>query len=229
MKRTHAIINFIAYAFIFCISLSPSLLAEGSDHPNVEGTMYDNRNPKDSFAMINGQPYKAGDTVGHFVVTEIFANGVKLKDSLTGEEKSISVGENQAVSVPKTSESKGQNPAGGIGKIFAELTGKNKANDAGLRPALLSLKKAIMEYKSEVGRFPENIAVLVQEGRINPQIADGVGNYEFSYERLGQSFTLYAEPRWPTAEALYYFMDDIGRLRVEQGRRADEKSKLVEF
>ncbi|MBI4430939.1 MAG: hypothetical protein HY587_04410 [Candidatus Omnitrophica bacterium] len=219
--------------FISAIPLliaAPTVRAESADHPYVEGTMYDNSNPTNSVAMISGQPYKVGDSIGKFIVTEIFANGVKLKDSSNGEEKSFFVGSDQAQLTPKKPGAPGENPMEAAGKFFSGLLGKgDAAGGIGLRPALQGIRKALMEYRSEAGRFPENLAVLAQEGRINPHVAEGVGGYQFSYERLGQSFTLYAEPRWPSSEVFYYFMDDIGRLRAEKGRRADHKSAVVDL
>ncbi len=199
------------------------------DQLYLEGTMYDAGNPKDSIAMINGQPYKVGDAVGEYVVAGIYANGVKLKQASTGEEKSLVVGEDPSRLSPKDSEKKEVNATDGIGKFFSGVVGKKDTSDVGLRPALQSLRKALLEYRSDMVRFPENIAILAQEGRINPHIVDGVGDYQFSYERLGQTFTLYAEPRRPSEEDYYYFMDDIGRLRVEKGKRANERSKIVEL
>ncbi len=213
----------------FCVGLGAAAVVwSGSpDQLYLEGTMYDTKNPKDSIAMINGQPYKVGDAAGEYVVTDIYANGVKLKHASTGEEKSLVVGEDESKPLPETPQKK-QGMSAGIGNFLSGVMGK-ETSDVGLRPALQSLRKALVEYRSDMGRFPENIAILAQEGRINPHIVDGVGDYQFSYERLGQTFTLYAEPRRPSEEDYYYFMDDIGRLRVEKGKRANERSEIVEL
>lgn len=219
---------FMLTALGLAFPVNSVIWANAADQPYLEGTMYDTKNPKDSVAMINGQPYKAGDVIGEYVVADIYANGVKLKRTSTGEEKSLVVGEDESKPLPESTPKK-ESMGTGIGKFFTHAMGKKETSDVGLRPALQSLRKALLEYRSEVGRFPETIAILAQEGRINPNIVDGVGDYQFYFERLGQTFTLYAEPRSPSEESYYYFMDDIGRLRIEKGKRANERSEMVEL
>ena len=228
MAQMKIIFYFMLIALYLGFSADSIILGNTADQPYLEGTMYDTKNPKDSIAMINGQPYKVGDAVGEYVVADIYANGVKLKRTSTGEEKSLVVGEDESKPLPERTPKK-EGMGAGIGKFFTHAMGKKETSDVGLRPALQSLRKALLEYRSEVGRFPETIAILAQEGRINPNIVDGVGDYQFSYERLGQTFTLYAEPRSPSEESYYYFMDDIGRLRIEKGKRANERSEMVEL
>lgn len=220
----------------YCLLLPPSAGAYSSTKYYLEGTVYESNHPENSIAMINGEPYKTGAVVGEYRVAEIYANGVLLKHLRSGEEKSLLVGRDappkwfsDALARQGEADQQVEGQENLFSKVFINpFKAVVLAKEAGVKAALMQIKVGLEVYYAEEGRYPDDLALLQKQGYVQENLHVGRGGYTFHYQSKGISYELWADPDSPASGSRYFFLDDSGVLRAEEGGRASRTSPLAD-
>lgn len=228
---------FISFLIIaYCFFHSSTAWAYSSTKYYLEGTVYESNHPENSIAIINGEPYKTNNVVGDYRVTEIYANGVLLRHLKNSQEMSLLVGRdappkwfNDALARQREANKQARSEESLFSRIFINpFKAVNLAREAGVKAALMQIKVGLEVYYAEEGRYPDDLAVLQSQGYVQENLHVGRGGYTFHYKSKGVSYELWADPDSKAGGRHFFFLDDSGILRVEEGSRASRTSPIAD-
>jgi hypothetical protein len=174
----------------------------------LEGVVEDKQNPAQSVAVINGNPYQAGDVLGSFRISQIGSHYAKLADLKTGKEDTLFVKEAPKASPPPPASS----PQSLIDKAKTYISNPGQAvNRAWELKAIRDIaiiNNAAVKYYEKNGFFPTGLRQLTLEGFLPQDYENGkINKYQFYFRNKPQepdSLRLHADPA-DSASAMRYF------------------------
>lgn len=199
--------------------------------PRVEGIVYDANRPAQSFALIDGEPYKAGDRYQDFEITAVLSTSVEMSHPTTGEKRTLSVEGAPPASpgpVPQVS-----GPAENFLTGMAEklLTGGTPLAEVEAMKEIRAINMAAMQYLMNEGHLVRHIDLpaLVRAGFLSRQYEDSVkGAYRFGLQLTDKGLQIRAEPVNKDSKLRYFLQDADGTLYYEEARPATRHSAFVD-
>src|SRR5215831_1144003 len=88
--------------------------------------------------------------------------------------------------------------------------------------------RAEKAFNKQYGHYALTLNELVHSGNFTKRMVDpNRGDYTASYKGKKDSYTLTMTPRTPDADHRYFYADDDGKIRAEEGKPADANSPVV--
>ncbi len=217
----------------------------------VEGIVYESKNPSQSFAVIDGNIYKKGEQYQGYQVMEVKQDRIFVKDAAGKiSEQRIKGGNHpaavpapaapvqplplmqQAASLPAAppASASSLDPLEQLKKMFGGLdlgALKNYASELSVMVDLRNLHSQATAIAMEEGGTKKlNLDRLIKEGGVDPSYKDGKNGYRFRVEATDQGAQVYADPIQGADKSSHFMIDEKGKIHVEQGAAATEKSSL---
>lgn len=175
-----------ALLFFHCVLLSVLFLCPGlaaADELYLEGLLYDAGKPSESAAVVNGQPVRAGDEIGGWLILEIRDSGMRARQLAEGREAEFQVTSAQKAAADEKSleeeiEAYRLTETGAAPGWKESILRIWKFWNPLQLPARLSEVRAVMDmtrvynsavaYFNENSRLPQSLAEMSAEGYIGP-------------------------------------------------------------
>ena len=234
--------------FILFFPLSPFFLTPlfAANDLHVEGVMADDANPSETFAIVNGEPVKAGDFVGDYKIIEISQDSIRVKHSVTGEESVVmlSSGGAKQASPEQNKPGEGSPPLTAAPQAPESLQEKLSKLWKAFNPAALTNRawetKAMLDgariYNGAVqffnknGKLAKNLNELVSTGFLDKAYQDPKqGKYGFYLDPPTVGFGVHGDPLEKNSGLKYVFVGKDGVMREEEGKKATIKSTPHKF
>ncbi|HEV2400905.1 MAG TPA: hypothetical protein VGS27_28485 [Candidatus Sulfotelmatobacter sp.] len=88
--------------------------------------------------------------------------------------------------------------------------------------------RAEKQFNKQYGHYALTLNQLVHSGNFTKRMVDpNRGDYIASYKGKNDSYTLTMAPKSPDANHRYFYTDDDGKIRGEEGKPADANSPIV--
>src|SRR5215831_10405911 len=88
--------------------------------------------------------------------------------------------------------------------------------------------RAEKAFNKQYGHYATSLGELVHSGNFTKRMVDpNRGDYTASYKGKKDSYTLTMTPRTPDADHRYFYADDDGKIRAEEGKPADANSPIA--
>ena len=88
--------------------------------------------------------------------------------------------------------------------------------------------RAEKAFNKQYGHYALTLNQLVHSGNFTKRMVDANrGDYTASYKGKNESYTLTMAPKTPDADHRYFYADDDGKIRGEEGKPADANSPVV--
>lgn len=88
--------------------------------------------------------------------------------------------------------------------------------------------RAEKAFNKQYGHYALTLNELVHSGNFTKRMVDpNRGDYTASYKGKKESYTLTMAPKNAAPDHRYFYTDDDGKIRGEEGKPADEKSPVV--
>lgn len=218
--------------FFVAILLFWSGFLFAQENLRLEGVVED-KNPSQSLAIINGQPYQNGDKVGEFQITQIAANQTTLRDP-GGKEITLLVKAAEPVPVaPATAEVE---PSKSLWDQAKDLWKHPKkmghlAWELKAIRDLAVINNAAVHYYEKNKFFPVRLRQLTLDGFLGKEYESGKMNrYQFYLSNKPMQpddFQLHADPQEPSSGLRYFFVGSDAQIRVSDDKPADLQSPAI--
>jgi len=226
----------LGFLTVIFFALLGTARAETTQKYYIEGIVYDPVRPENSIAVINGQSYRKNSRLGAYVVEDIYANGVLLKHAETGEDRTLMVARDSPPRPELATEVGGGwrerlssffNGGQTGGSFLDFLPPVRMAKETAVQVAIMKIRTALLAYRAETDQYPVTLDLLVEGGLLETVQLDTTRGYRFSYTVAHGGFTLHAEPETASAKKRYFYLNEDGVMRAEQGEPAGPGSPLV--
>lgn len=88
--------------------------------------------------------------------------------------------------------------------------------------------RAEKAFNKQYSHYALTLNELVHSGNFTKRMVDpNRGDYTASYKGKKESYTLTMTPKSPAPDHRYFYTDDDGKIRGEEGKPADENSPIV--
>jgi len=88
--------------------------------------------------------------------------------------------------------------------------------------------RAEKAFNKQYGHYALTLNELVHSGNFTKRMVDpNRGDYTASYKGKKESYTLTMTPKTPDADHRYFYTDDDGKIRGDEGKPADENSPIL--
>lgn len=88
--------------------------------------------------------------------------------------------------------------------------------------------RAEKAFNKQYSHYALTLNELVHSGNFTKRMVDpNRGDYTASYKGKKESYTLTMTPKSPAPDHRYFYTDDDGKIRGEEGKPADENSPVV--
>ena len=88
--------------------------------------------------------------------------------------------------------------------------------------------RAEKAFNKQYGHYATSLGELVHSGNFTKRMVDpNRGDYTASYKGKKDSYILTMTPRTPDADHRYFYADDDGKIRAEEGKPADANSPVA--
>ena len=88
--------------------------------------------------------------------------------------------------------------------------------------------RAEKAFNKQYGHYALTLNELVHSGNFTKRMVDpNRGDYTASYKGKKESYTLTMTPKNPAPDHRYFYVDDDGKIRGEEGKPADANSPIV--
>lgn len=205
----------------------------------LEGIVFDPKSPADAFAVINGQPLRAGDLSEGYKVVSINTQTAVLKNTQTGEEKILTLKPPEPLPaeapVPAVSETPRKQPGGAA--LFRKVwEGPGQAVNRFLELKALRdlaiVHNAAVAYFSERQIFPDDFGSLIEAGLLPESYASGIRSpYQFRILRVTrpEDFGIHADPVQKDSKLRHFFVGVDAVIREDAALPANAKSRPHDY
>jgi len=88
--------------------------------------------------------------------------------------------------------------------------------------------RAEKAFNKQYGHYALTLGELVHSGNFTKRMVDpNRGDYTASYKGKKESYTITMTPKTPDADHRYFYTDDDGKIRGEEGKPADANSPVA--
>jgi hypothetical protein len=88
--------------------------------------------------------------------------------------------------------------------------------------------RAEKAFNKQYGHYALTLNELVHSGNFTKRMVDpNRGDYTASYKGKKESYTLTMTPKAADADHRYFYTDDDGKIRADEGKPADENSPIL--
>ena len=88
--------------------------------------------------------------------------------------------------------------------------------------------RANKAFNKQYGHYATSLGELVHSGNFTKRMVDpNRGDYTASYKGKNDSYILTMTPRTPNSDHRYFYADDDGKIRAEDGKPADANSPVA--
>lgn len=88
--------------------------------------------------------------------------------------------------------------------------------------------RAEKAFNKQYGHYATSLGELVHSGNFTKRMVDpNRGDYNASYKGKKDSYTLTMTPKTPDPDHRYFYADDDGKIRAEEGKPADSNSPVA--
>jgi hypothetical protein len=88
--------------------------------------------------------------------------------------------------------------------------------------------RAEKAFNKQYGHYATSLGELVHSGNFTKRMVDSNrGDYTASYRGKKDSYTLTMTPKTPDPDHRYFYADDDGKIRAEEGKPADANSPVA--
>ena len=88
--------------------------------------------------------------------------------------------------------------------------------------------RAEKAFNKQYGHYATSLGELVHSGNFTKRMVDpNRGDYNASYKGKKDSYTLTMMPKTPDPDHRYFYADDDGKIRAEEGKPADSNSPVA--
>ena len=88
--------------------------------------------------------------------------------------------------------------------------------------------RAEKAFNKQYGHYALTLNELVHSGNFTKRMVDpNRGDYTASYKGKKESYTLTMTPKTPDADHRYFYTDDDGKIRGDEGKSADANSPIL--
>ncbi len=88
--------------------------------------------------------------------------------------------------------------------------------------------RAEKAFNKQYGHYALTLNELVHSGNFTKRMVDpNRGDYTATYKGKKDSYTLTMTPKSPAPDHRYFYVDDDGKIRGEEGKPSDENSPIV--
>jgi len=88
--------------------------------------------------------------------------------------------------------------------------------------------RANKAFNKQYGHYATSLGELVHSGNFTKRMVDpNRGDYTASYKGKKDSYTLTMTPKTPGPDHRYFYADDDGKIRAEEGKPADANSPIA--
>ena len=88
--------------------------------------------------------------------------------------------------------------------------------------------RANKAFNKQYGHYATSLGELVHSGNFTKRMVDpNRGDYTASYKGKKDSYTVTMTPKTPDADHRYFYADDDGKIRAEEGKPADANSPVA--
>jgi len=213
----------------------------------LEGILYDRANPDETVVVIDGQPFKKGDSYGQFRIETVDENAIEVINLGTREKSRLEVvGEGD--SGPETGADRVEVPlplppaapevwyemwvreAVRWWEIHNPFKSEAPSEEDAVIAGLTIVHRAVLTYYLDRKIYPAALEELTAHGYLNAEFDQAVkGIYRYYLEIHKDLFLVHADPVIPGSGLRYFLMNKRGELRAETGSPATIESQPYIF